>query len=78
MALVDVYDALICARVCKPAFSHEKARAIIIEGSGSHFDPAVVEAFLALEDTFQEIAATFSKPERTLKVAAWIAAAGDV
>ena len=70
MALADVYDALISTRIYKPAFSHEKARDIIIEGSGSHFDPAVVEAFIALEDTFQEIAATFSKPERILKVAA--------
>lgn len=70
MALADVYDALISARVYKPAFSHEKARDIIVEGSGSHFDPDVVQAFLALEDTFQEIAATFSKPERLLKVVA--------
>lgn len=44
MALADVYDALISARVYKPAFSHDKAKAIIVEGSGHHFDPAVVEA----------------------------------
>jgi response regulator RpfG family c-di-GMP phosphodiesterase len=70
MALADVYDALISERVYKPAFSHQQAREIIIEGSGSHFDPDVVEAFLALEDAFQEIAATFSKPDRILKIAA--------
>lgn len=56
MALADVYDALISKRVYKPAFSHEKARAIIVEGRGGHFDPDVVDAFLAIEDTFQAIA----------------------
>ena len=50
MALADVYDALISKRVYKPAFSHDKAKQIIIEGSASHFDPAVVQAFLAIEN----------------------------
>ena len=58
MALADVYDALISKRVYKPAFSHEKAKGIIIEGKGQHFDPDVVEAFLAVEQQFVEIAAT--------------------
>ena len=56
MALADVYDALITKRVYKPAFSHGKAKGIIIEGSASHFDPKVVEAFLAIEHVFVEIA----------------------
>ncbi|WED28019.1 HD domain-containing protein [Vibrio sp. DW001] len=59
MALADVYDALISKRVYKPAFSHEKAKSIILEGSGSHFDPLVVEAFLSVESEFVEIAARF-------------------
>ncbi|WCE28336.1 HD-GYP domain-containing protein [Vibrio sp. SCSIO 43137] len=63
MALADVYDALISKRVYKPAFSHEKAKAIILEGSGSHFDPEVVEAFVAIEDEFVRIAATFKDNE---------------
>ena len=58
MTLADVYDALISKRVYKPAFSHEKAKGIIIEGKGQHFDPDVVEAFLAVEQQFVEIAAT--------------------
>ena len=70
MALADVYDALISARVYKPAFSHEKARDIIVDGRGSHFDPDVVDAFLLLEDTFQQIATTFSKPTQDFKIAA--------
>lgn len=56
MALADVYDALISKRVYKPAFSHDKAKAIILEGKGTHFDPTVVDAFLACEHKFVEIA----------------------
>ncbi|MGK4473722.1 HD-GYP domain-containing protein [Aeromonas molluscorum] len=56
MAVADVYDALISKRVYKPAFSHEEAAQIIVKGRGSHFDPCVVDAFLACEDTFRQIA----------------------
>lgn len=63
MALADVYDALTSKRVYKPAFPHEKARDIIVEGRGSHFDPTVVDAFLALEQTFIDIAATYVDQE---------------
>jgi putative two-component system response regulator len=56
MALADVFDALISKRVYKPAFSYDEAIRIIREGSGSHFDPAVVEAFDAMKDRFIEIA----------------------
>ena len=60
MALADVYDALISKRVYKPPMPHEKAVAIIREGRGTHFDPDVVDAFLALEETFRNIALTFA------------------
>jgi putative two-component system response regulator len=50
VAVADVYDALTTKRVYKPAFSHEHARSIIIEGRGTQFDPDVVDAFLARED----------------------------
>ncbi len=60
MALADVYDALISAPVYKPAFSLDKAKAIIVEGSGHHFDSAVVEAFLAVEEKFVAIVAHFN------------------
>lgn len=49
VAVSDVYDALTTARVYKPAFTHDFARQTIIKGSGKHFDPDVVEAFLAEE-----------------------------
>ncbi len=63
MALADVYDALICRRVYKPAFPHERAAAIIREGSGAHFDPGVVEAFNSIENEFREIALRFADKE---------------
>ncbi|KJY84887.1 metal-dependent phosphohydrolase [Vibrio galatheae] len=56
MALADVYDALISERVYKKAFSHEKAKAIILQGNGNHFDPQVVDAFIAIENEFVAIA----------------------
>ena len=60
MALADVYDALISKRVYKPAFSHDKAKEIILAGKGSHFDPAVVEAFVNCEQMFVSIALTYN------------------
>jgi putative two-component system response regulator len=66
MAVADVYDALISRRVYKEGMPHAKAAAIIREGSGSHFDPDMVEAFLALEDEFQAIAARFADSDGDL------------
>lgn len=63
VALADVYDALTTKRVYKAAFSHEKARSIIIEGSGKHFDPAIVDAFVAHEDKFVAIRDRLADPE---------------
>lgn len=59
MALADVYDALISPRVYKPAFSHEKAKGIILQGKGTHFDPQIVEAFLECENEFMQIARNY-------------------
>lgn len=60
MALADVFDALISARVYKPAFPFDKARDIIAAGRGTHFDPAVCDAFLADFDGFVAIARRYS------------------
>lgn len=56
MAVADVYDALISKRVYKPAFPHEKAAEILKDGAGTHFDPDVVDAFIACEAQFKDIA----------------------
>ena len=60
MAVADVYDALISRRVYKPALSHAQAVASIRGGSGTHFDPDVVDAFLAVEAEFREIAERYA------------------
>lgn len=56
MAVADVFDALISMRVYKPAMSHSDARDIIAIGRGTHFDPDMVDAFLADFDGFAAIA----------------------
>jgi putative two-component system response regulator len=55
MALSDVYDALRSKRVYKDAFSHEKTLAIITDGRGNHFDPALVDIFLENHLLFGEV-----------------------
>ena len=65
MALADVFDALISARVYKPAMPHAAARDIIVQGRGQHFDPEMVDTFLLCFDAFSEIANSYrdSGPE---------------
>ncbi|KUG28577.1 response regulator [hydrocarbon metagenome] len=45
VSVVDVYDALRSDRPYKKAFPEEKCFALLQKGSGSQFDPAVIEAF---------------------------------
>jgi HD-GYP domain-containing protein (c-di-GMP phosphodiesterase class II) len=47
-AIADVFDALTSPRPYKPALPLDQAVAIMAEGRGSHFDPALLDAFLAL------------------------------
>ncbi|MBI1175735.1 MAG: HD domain-containing protein [Sideroxydans sp.] len=56
MTLADVYDALISRRVYKGELPHEEAEKIICEGRGTHFDPDITDAFLAIKDEFRQIA----------------------
>ena len=56
MAVADVFDALVSKRSYKEPFSIEQAIAIIKEGSGEHFDPKIVTAFLHAEDEIRMIA----------------------
>ena len=49
-AIADVFDALTSKRPYKPAFEVDKSIEIVKKESGQHFDPDVVEAFLACRD----------------------------
>jgi putative two-component system response regulator len=55
VAVADVYDALTSNRVYRAALPHATARRMIIDGSGNHFDPDIVEAFVDLSDQFESI-----------------------
>ena len=50
MAVADVFDALVSKRSYKDGFPFEKAMGIILEGSGTHFDPQIVHAFQEASD----------------------------
>ncbi len=66
MALADVYDALISRRVYKPPFTHSKAVKIILEESGTSFDPNIVAVFSGCAEKFREIALNFAESEEQL------------
>jgi PAS domain-containing protein len=61
MALADVYDALTSRRVYKEAYSHERSKSMIVAAAGRHFDPAMVEAFLAHEERFITVRAQYAE-----------------
>ena len=63
MAVADVYDALISKRVYKPAFPHEQACAAIVKGRGTHFDPDMVDAFVAIAQDFLRISQRYPDPD---------------
>jgi putative two-component system response regulator len=54
-ALADAYDAMRSKRPYKDPLPHEEAVRRVKQGSGRHFDPAVVEAFLRCEKEFRRI-----------------------
>jgi len=56
MAVADVFDALISRRVYKDRLPLDEARRIIAEGRGTHFDPELVDVFLANFQDFVAIA----------------------
>jgi putative two-component system response regulator len=60
MSVADVYDALVSKRIYKDAIDHETAKKIIIDGSGSHFDPEIVAAFISVEETFRNIVSLYA------------------
>ena len=55
VTISDVYDALRMERSYKPALPHEVAVKKILEGSGTHFDPGLVAAFIPIAEDFEKI-----------------------
>lgn len=63
IALVDVYDALSHSRTYRRSLSHGEAAATIMAGRGSHFDPDVVDAFVAVQSQFRDLSTKVEKEE---------------
>jgi putative two-component system response regulator len=63
VAIADVFDALTSRRIYKPAFSVEKARALMNEGAGKHFDPGLLALFWENLPEVLQIRHRYSDPE---------------
>ena len=55
MAIVDVYDALVSERPYKKAFMEDEALSIIMQNSGTHFDPAIVNLFCDVKEIIRAV-----------------------
>ncbi|OHD53720.1 MAG: hypothetical protein A2Y33_07305 [Spirochaetes bacterium GWF1_51_8] len=67
VALADVYDALRSERPYKKPYSEEESVKIIEDSSGTHFDPAIIQAFLDNRAKFNEIFNSLSQLEALSK-----------
>lgn len=60
VALADVYDALTSERVYKPAYTHDQAVNMILNGECGQFNPILMEVFREIKDAIQEDVDFFS------------------
>ncbi|MBF0411154.1 MAG: HD domain-containing protein [Desulfamplus sp.] len=63
VALADVYDALISARVYKPAWKETEVIGMLKQEAGHHFDPELVGIFLSIYDVIKAIRNKFPDKE---------------
>ena len=64
VAVADVFDALTSRRPYKAAMPEDEAVAIIADGRGAHFDPQVVDAFLACLPALRAVRTRFADDSR--------------
>ncbi len=57
MAVVDVYDAITTRTLYRPPMSHDDAVKFIVDRNATHFDPAVVQAFVNIAARFKIVGA---------------------
>ena len=62
-AVADVFDALSSKRPYKPAFELDRCFQIMEEGRGTHFDPKVLDAFLACREAVTQVHAELADPD---------------
>ncbi|MDR0322963.1 MAG: response regulator [Treponema sp.] len=53
MAIVDAYDALVSEKPYKKAYTDEEAVKIIMENSGTQYDPKIADVFYKVKDLFK-------------------------
>ena len=63
VAIADVFDALTSARPYKDAWPVDQALHFLASGSGAHFDPVCVSAFMARVDDVRAIQSAFPGSE---------------
>jgi adenylate cyclase len=59
MAVVDVYDATTTRTLYRPSMSHDDAVKFIVDRKATHFDPAVVQAFVSVAPRFKVVSAEY-------------------
>jgi adenylate cyclase len=59
LAVVDMYDALVGSRPYRAPIPHEQAVDMIRAQSGTHFDPDVIDAFVAVEHDIEALSRAF-------------------
>jgi hypothetical protein len=55
LAIVDAYDAMVARTLYQAPISHDDAVRVINTNRGTHFDPDVVDAFLAVAADFRRV-----------------------
>ena len=79
VAVADVFDALTSLRPYKKAWPIEEALAYIHQQSGQHFEPRLVQIFLALEAPVRAIRAKYGDTdEAAMRVSAGLGGADSV
>jgi len=64
--VIDVFDALMSKRPYKEALSYEQSLEIIKQKSGSHFDPDIVQVFVAIAPNINQ--QLYNKTDEELKI----------
>jgi PAS domain S-box-containing protein len=64
VAFADAYDALTSKRVYKDVVSPEESKRRLLIDRGLHFDPDIVDAFLAKEKDFKQVLGKYSDSKR--------------
>ena len=66
VALADAYEGMTSSQEFTRKLTHQQAVHVVIQGAGQHFDPTIVDAFVARENEFN-VACTLLKAGRKMR-----------